>query len=63
VPHLIAHLNSSPAVTNASFDGKTLSATVIAATNAMRFVYEEIIVAGLMPVDMATVAGPQEFVL
>jgi hypothetical protein len=29
----------------------------------MRYVYEEIIIAGLMPVDMPTVAGPQEFVL
>jgi hypothetical protein len=63
VPHLIAHLNASPAVSGAAYDGSTVSATVTAATNAMRYVYEEIIVAGLMPVDMPTVAGAQEFVL
>jgi hypothetical protein len=60
---LIAHLNSSPALSNAAFDGKAVSATVVAATNAMRFLYEEIIVAGLMPLDKPTVAGPLEFVL
>ncbi len=60
---LIAHLNSSPALSHAAFDGKVVSATVVAATNAMRFLYEEIIVAGLMPLDMPTVAGPLEFVL
>ena len=60
---LIAHLNASPVVSNAAFDGKTVSATVAATTSAMRYVYEEIILAGLMPVDMATVAYPWEFVL
>jgi hypothetical protein len=60
---VVAHLNASPAVTNASFDGTTVSATVVAATNALRFVYEELLIAGLMPVDRPTVAGPQEFVL
>ncbi|MBD5633020.1 MAG: hypothetical protein IAI49_00965 [Candidatus Eremiobacteraeota bacterium] len=60
---LIAHLNASPAVSNAAYDGTTVSATVVAATNAMRYLYEEIIIAGLMPVDMPTIAGPQEFVL
>jgi hypothetical protein len=60
---LIAHLNASPAVSNAAFDGKVVSATVAAATNAMRYLYEEIIIAGLMPVDEPTVAGPLEFVL
>ncbi len=61
--HMVAHINASPAVTNASYDGHTVSATIVAATNAMRYIYEEIIIAGLMPVDMPTVAGPQEFVL
>jgi hypothetical protein len=60
---LIAHLNASPAVSHASYDGKNVSATVVAATNAMRYVYEEVILAGLMPLDLPTVAGPQEFVL
>ncbi len=60
---LVAHLNASPAVSHAAFDGKVVSATVVGATNAMRYIYEEIIIAGLMPVDMPTVAGPQEFVL
>ena len=60
---LVAHLNASPAVSNASFDGKVVAATVAAATNAMRYMYEEIIIAGLMPVDLPTVAGPSEFVL
>jgi len=58
-----AHMQASPVVESASFDGKTVSATIVAQTNAMRFVFEEIIVAGLMPLDMRTLAGPQEFVL
>ena len=60
---LIAHLNASPAVSHAAFDGKSITATVVAATNAMRYVFEEIIIAGLMPLDTPTVAGFQEFVL
>jgi len=61
--HLIGSLNASPAVSNASYDGHAVSATIVAATNAVRYIYEEIIVAGLMPLDIPTVAGPQEFVL
>lgn len=60
---LIASLNASPAISNASFDGKTVSATIVAATNAARYLYEEIVIAGLVPLDKPTVAGPQEFVL
>ncbi len=60
---LIASLNASPAVSNATFDGTTVSATIVAANNAVRYMYEEIVLAGLMPLDKATVAGPQEFVL
>ena len=60
---LLAELNASPAVSNAAYDGETVSATVLATTSALRYVYEEIIIAGLMPVDMPTVAGLQEFVL
>jgi hypothetical protein len=60
---LLAELNASPAVSNAAYDGSTVSATVLATTSALRYVYEEIIIAGLMPVDMPTAAGLQEFVL
>ncbi len=60
---LVSHLNASPAVTGASFDGSTISATIVPMTASMRYVYEEIIIAGLTAIDMPTVAGPQEFVL
>jgi hypothetical protein len=60
---MLAHLDASPLVANAAYDGATVSVTVAPTTSAMRYVYEEIILAGLMPVDMPTVAGPQEFVL
>ncbi len=60
---LLASLNASPAVSDASYDGKTVRATIVAATNAVRYMYEEIIIAGLMPLDVPTVAGPQQFVL
>lgn len=61
--HLLHALNLSPAVHQAAYDGHTVTATIVAATNAVRYMYEEIVIAGLMPLDMATVAGPQEFVL
>lgn len=60
---LISHLNASPAITGANFDGATVSATILPMTASMRYVYEEIIIAGLTAIDMPTVAGPQEFVL
>jgi len=60
---LLAHLNHSPVISGAAYDGHHITATILAATNAFRFVYEEIIISGLMPLDHATVAGPQEFVL
>ena len=60
---LLGALNASPAVSNAGYDGKTVTATIVAATNAARYMYEEIIIAGLMPLDKPTVAGPSEFVL
>jgi len=61
--NLLHALNASPAITNARYDGKTVTATIVAATNSVRYMYEEIIIAGLMPLDTPTVAGPQEFVL
>jgi transcriptional regulator with GAF, ATPase, and Fis domain len=60
---LLEHLNHSPAISGAAYDGQTVTATIVAATNAMRFLYEEIIISGLMPLDERTIAGPQEFVL
>jgi hypothetical protein len=62
-PTLIAHLNASPAVKDATFDGHTVGANVFPATNAMRYVFEELIVAGLLPIDQPTPARPQDFVL
>jgi hypothetical protein len=59
----VSHLNASPAITGANFDGSTVSATILPMTASMRYVYEEIIIAGLTAIDMPTVAGPQEFVL
>ncbi len=59
----VSHLNASPAITGAQYDGTTVSATIVPMTASMRYVYEEIIVAGLTAVDMPTVAGKQEFVL
>ncbi|GAC1303164.1 MAG: hypothetical protein NVSMB19_12990 [Vulcanimicrobiaceae bacterium] len=60
---LLGALNASPAITGAAYDGKTVAATIVPATNAVRYLYEEIIIAGLMPLDVPTVAGPLEFVL
>jgi hypothetical protein len=62
-PTLVAHLNASPAVKDATFDGHMVGADVFPATNAMRFVFEELIVAGLLPIDEPTPAHPQDFVL
>ena len=61
--NLLHNLNDSPAIANATYDGKTVTATIVAATNDVRYMYEEIIIAGLMPLDIPTVAGPLEFVL
>ncbi|GAC1308765.1 MAG: hypothetical protein NVS2B3_07490 [Vulcanimicrobiaceae bacterium] len=61
--NLLHNLNDSPAISNATYDGKTIAATIVPATNAVRYMYEEIIIAGLMPLDIPTVAGPLEFVL
>jgi hypothetical protein len=58
---LLADLNDSPAVSGAAYDGNTVTATVACATNAFRYVYEEIIINGLMPLDVPTVAGLQDF--
>jgi Zn-dependent membrane protease YugP len=44
---LIALLNAAPAVSNASYDGETVSATVAAATEALRDLHARIVAAGL----------------
>ena len=59
----VSHLNASPAITGADYDGNTVSATIVPMTASMRYMYEEIIIAGLTAIDMPTVAGPQEFLL
>lgn len=59
----LADLKDSPAVIDAAFDGDTVTGTIVCATNAFRYIYEEIIIHGLMPLDVPTVAHPQEFVL
>jgi hypothetical protein len=48
--NLIATLNNSASVTNASYDGKTVAATIAAAGEAMRYLYDEIVAAGLTPI-------------
>ena len=60
---LVSALNASPAVRDATYDGTSVSATIVGATNAMRYMYEEILIAGLTAIDVPTVAGKQEFVL
>jgi hypothetical protein len=44
---LVARLNASPTVSNASFDGRAVCATVAAATQALRELHEHIVAAGL----------------
>lgn len=61
--HLTSTLNMSPTVSGAAYDGSTVSATIVPLTASMRYMYEEIMIAGLTALDMPTVAGPQEFVL
>ena len=47
---LVATLNNSASVSNASYDGKTVAATIAAAGEAMRYLYDEIVAAGLTPI-------------
>ncbi|MGP6159805.1 MAG: hypothetical protein ACLPYS_20295 [Vulcanimicrobiaceae bacterium] len=60
---LVRDLNWSPAVTNATYDGRTVTATIAAATNAMRYIFEELIHNGLMPQDNATIPSPTGFII
>jgi hypothetical protein len=48
---VLERLGALPAVSNVSFDGSTIGATVAAATGAMRRLHDEIVTAGLTPVD------------
>jgi hypothetical protein len=60
---MAADLDASPAVSGAAYDGNVVTATMVAHTNSIRYIFEELEVNGLMPIDMPTPAGPLEFVL
>lgn len=60
---VLQRLQASATLSNIGYDGTTVTATAVAATSALRYIFEEIQNAGLMPVDMPTVAGSLEFVL
>jgi hypothetical protein len=49
---LVERLGELQAVSNVSFDSGVVSATVAAATDAMRSLHDAIVEAGLVPVDM-----------
>jgi hypothetical protein len=51
---LTAKLLASPAVTAATINGDKIEATVAAETASMRFMYEEILHAGMIPQDVPT---------
>jgi hypothetical protein len=60
---VLERLRASASLSNVTYDGSTVTATAIATTSALRYIFEEVINAGLMPVDIPTVAGSLEFVL
>jgi hypothetical protein len=60
---VLERLRASATLSNVVYDGATVSATAIATTSALRYIFEEVVNAGLMPVDFPTVAGSLEFVL
>jgi hypothetical protein len=60
---VLQRLKSSPAISEAAYDGTHVSVAAVATTSAARYVFEEILNAGLMPIDMPTPAGALEFVL
>jgi len=47
-PELVARLNAARAVSNASYDGKAVNATIAAATEALDDLHERIVAAGLV---------------
>ncbi len=53
---LLADLEASPAVAAAAYDGTAVTVTVASATNAFRYVFEEITLNGLTPHHEWTVA-------
>jgi hypothetical protein len=53
---LLADLKASPAVTAAAYDGTAVTVTIASATNAFRYVFEEITLNGLTPHHEWTVA-------
>jgi hypothetical protein len=60
---VLERLRASVTLSNVTYDGSTVTATAMGATSAFRYILEEVENAGLMPVDIPTVAGSQEFVL
>jgi hypothetical protein len=60
---VLQRLRASATLSNVGYDGATVTATALASTSALRYIFEEVLIAGLMPVDFPTVAGPMEFVL
>jgi hypothetical protein len=60
---VLDRLRASATLSNVTYDGATVAATAIATTSALRYIFEEVVNAGLMPVDFPTVAGSLEFVL
>jgi hypothetical protein len=60
---VLQRLKSSPAISEASYNGTVVAVAAVATTSAARYVFEEILNAGLMPIDMPTPAGALEFVL
>ena len=48
--NLVATLNNSASASNASYDGKTVAATIAAAGEALRYLHDEIVAAGLTPI-------------
>ncbi len=53
---LLAALKASPAVAAAAYDGTAVTVTIASATNAFRYVFEEITLNGLTPHHEWTVA-------
>jgi len=60
---VLERLRASVTLSNVTYDGSTVTATAMGTTSAFRYILEEVENAGLMPVDIPTVAGSLEFVL
>jgi hypothetical protein len=56
-------LRASATLSNIEYDGTTVTATAVASTSALRYIFEELVNAGVMPISDSTPAGFLEFVL